>query len=68
MIEPETDDLPATKEPAPRLRSPRKLAALHSRREPSVPAQLVLDGLDRHFLDCALDMGSVSTMLTTVPA
>ena len=55
-----TDDLPMTKELGLRsrsLRAPvrltqselvRRFAALHSRGEPSVPAQLALDGLDRH--------------------
>ena len=54
-----TDDLPMTTELGLRLRSlrkrarltqseqARKFAALRSRGEPSVPAQLALDGLDR---------------------
>jgi len=54
-----TDDLPMTKELGLEPRSlhkrarltesemDRKFAALRSRREPSVPAQLALDGLDR---------------------
>ncbi len=54
-----TDDLPMTRELGLRLRSlrtrvrltqselVRRYAALRSRGEPSVPAQLALDGLDR---------------------
>ena len=45
-----TDDLPMTKELGLRLSSlelARKFVALRSRGEPSVPAQLALDGLDK---------------------
>jgi len=43
----ERDVFHVTKELGLRLRSLREFAALRSRGEPSVPAQLALDGLDR---------------------